>query len=386
MDAFDIGIIGAGVHGASAAFHLAPRGRSVVVFERDTPAGGPTGRSSAVCRAVYTNVFLAGVARDSIAMMATFPEHTNGRESGYRRTGLFFLHPPEDVAQVREVAEGLVQMGIAVEVFDPGGLAERFPRFDLDGIGAGAWEPDGGYADPASTTIGLLERAAELGVEPRLRLGNVRIEARPGGGAAVITEDGRRTECARLLIAAGPWSASLASQVGVELPLTVERHVVAAIAWGRVAPVPFGFADLPGGYYCRPEGEHLMIMGSLHPAARADPDHFSPEVTDEESLHLIQPLVRRIPSLAEAEPRRGWASLYDVSPDWQPVIGEIADGIVVDAGTSGHGFKVAPALGKHVADLVAGDPVDPGLAQFHPSRFDEGRLLAAGYRTARILG
>src|SRR5438552_14813469 len=322
MDAFDIGIIGACVHGASAAYHLAPRGRSVVVFERDTPAGGPTGRSSAVCRAFYTNAFLAGVARDSIAMMANFPAHTNGRESGYRRTGLYFLHPEEDIEQIREVATGLRGIGIEVDVFDRSQLARRFPRFDLEGIEAGAWEADGGYADPASTTIGLLERAAELGVEPRLRSGPVRIDARRGGGAVVITGDGRRTECARLLIAAGPWSASLASQVGVDLPLTVERHLVAAIAWGRVEPVPFGFADLPGGFYCRPEGEHLMIMGSLHPASRADPDHFSQDVTDDESLHLIQPLVRRIPSLAEAEPRRGWASLYDVSPDWQPVIGE----------------------------------------------------------------
>ena len=284
------------------------------------------------------------------------------------------------------MAAGLRRIGIEVDVFDRSQLAGRFPRFDLGGIAAGAWEADGGYADPASTTIGLLERAVELGVEPRMRAGDVRIEARPGGGAVVITEDGRRTECARLLIAAGPWSASLASQVGVDLPLTVERHLVAAIAWGRVEPVSFGFADLPGGYYCRPEGEHLMIMGSLHSAARADPYHFSQEVTDDESLHLVQPLVRRIPSLADAEPRRGWASLYDVSPDWQPVIGEIADGIVVDAGTSGHGFKLAPALGKHVADLVAGDPVDPGLEQFHPSRFDAGRPLAAGYRSARILG
>ncbi len=386
METFDIGIIGAGVHGASAAYHLAPRGGSVVVFERDTPAGGPTGRSSAVCRAFYTNSFLAGVARDSIAMMANFPEHTNGRDSGYRRTGLFFLHPVEDAARIQEVADRLRGMGIAIDVLDADGLADRFPRFDLEGIGAGAWEPESGYADPASTTLGLLERAIELGVEPRMRVGRVRIEARKGGGAVVHTGDGRRTDCARLLIAAGPWSASLASQVGADLPLTAERHLVAVIAWGRAEPVPFGFADVPGGYYCRPEGEHLMIMGSLHAAARADPDHFSPEATDEESLQLTRPLVRRIPTLVDAEPRRGWAGLYDVSPDWQPVIGEIADGIIVDAGTSGHGFKLAPALGKHVADLVAGDPVDPGLAQFDPSRFDEGRLLAAGYRTARILG
>jgi glycine/D-amino acid oxidase-like deaminating enzyme len=67
------------------------------------------------------------------------------------------------------------------------------------------------------------------------------------------------------------------------------------------------------------------------------------------------------------------------------VIGEIAEGVFVDAGTSGHGFKLAPALGKRVADLVLGTP-DPGIAQFHPRRFKAGDLLSAGYRESRILG
>jgi sarcosine oxidase, subunit beta len=64
----------------------------------------------------------------------------------------------------------------------------------------------------------------------------------------------------------------------------------------------------------------------------------------------------------------------------------VAPGIFVDAGTSGHGFKLAPALGGHVAALVAGDEVDPGIVEFHPSRFDEGRDVSAGWGEARILG
>ena len=82
----------------------------------------------------------------------------------------------------------------------------------------------------------------------------------------------------------------------------------------------------------------------------------------------------------------GWASLYDVSPDWQPVIGAIAPGIFVDAGTSGHGFKLAPALGAHVADLVMGRRVDPGLEAFSPARFETGHGLDAGFGEVRILG
>jgi len=94
----------------------------------------------------------------------------------------------------------------------------------------------------------------------------------------------------------------------------------------------------------------------------------------------------RFPGLHAALTSGGWASLYDVSPDWQPVIGEIAPGIFVDAGTSGHGFKVAPMLAKHIADLIVGKVVDPALEDFDPFRFERGRPLAAGYRENRILG
>ena len=84
----DVAVIGAGIHGASAAYHLAKAGAQVTVIERLTPAGGPTGLSSGVCRAYYTNPFLAEAARDSIRMMADFAEIGQGHDSGYRRTGL----------------------------------------------------------------------------------------------------------------------------------------------------------------------------------------------------------------------------------------------------------------------------------------------------------
>ena len=102
---------------------------------------------------------------------------------------------------------------------------------------------------------------------------------------------------------------------------------------------------------------------------------------------MAERAIRRVPRLEASEPRGGWASLYDVSPDWQPVIGQVAPNVFVDAGTSGHGFKLAPALGRHVADLVMGSPdTDPELAGFDPFRFERGSELAAGYRDARILG
>ena len=128
-----------------------------------------------------------------------------------------------------------------------------------------------------------------------------------------------------------------------------------------------------------------VILRWLKENYKAEIIAFCADIGQEEELALENAVARRYPLMHDAQPRGGWASLYDVSPDWQPVIGEIADGVFVDAGTSGHGFKLAPALGRHVADLVLGRP-DPRIAQFDPRRFENGELLSAGYRDARILG
>jgi glycine/D-amino acid oxidase-like deaminating enzyme len=381
---FEVGIVGGGIHGASAAYHLGSRGVRTVVFERGAPASGPTGLSSGICRAYYTNVFLASVARDGIRMIERFQELT-GTDAAFRRTGMLFMHPPEDAAAMRASAERLNGLGIETEVLTPGEIAERFPPFDLEGVGVGGYEVHAGYADPHATTEGLFRRAVELGVEARLGSTVGRVEADPRGGGALVASDGERTSCERILIAAGPWTRPLARQVGVDLPLTVERHIVATFGWGSSEPMP-AHTDLIGGYYFRPEGDDLYIVGSVHPAERADPDDYPSEITPDEIEGLARLVVRRVPQLERSEARGGWASLYDVSPDWQPVIGEIAPGIFVDAGSSGHGFKIAPALGKHVADLVMGEEVDPGLAAFDPFRFERGTKLEAGYREARILG
>ena len=131
MNGFDVAVIGAGVHGASAAFHLSTRGIRTVVIEKTAPAGGPTGRSSAICRAYYTNPFLAAVARDSIAMFRDFETHT-GRDSGFKETGLLVLHPPEDEAPVREVVPRLSEQGIPTDLLTPDQVLETWPMFDLD--------------------------------------------------------------------------------------------------------------------------------------------------------------------------------------------------------------------------------------------------------------
>ena len=171
-----------------------------------------------------------------------------------------------------------------------------------------------------------------------------------------------------------------------DIPLTVERHYVATIRWAHAREMQYGHGDIVGGYYCKPEGEELYCLGPLTPEPEVDPDEPLRGIAIEESDALARLATRRVPRLKEAESTGGWASLYDVSPDWMPVIGEIAPGVFVDAGTSGHGFKLGPALGRDVAALLTGREVDKGIREFAPERFSAGRPLVAGYGTAKILG
>ncbi|MBB4919632.1 NAD(P)/FAD-dependent oxidoreductase [Streptosporangium saharense] len=377
---YDVGIVGAGVHGVSAAFHLARRGVSTVVFDRSTPASGPTGRSGGICRAYYTDPFLAEVAHEGIAFLADFGERTGGGQSGFRRTGAFYLHGPDDVQAARETA---ARLGPGAETLGP----EALPQLETEGVAVAVWEPGAGYADPFATTLGLAEAARGHGAEFLLDRPVVAIEE-GARGVTVTTADGSTHHLGTLLVAAGPWTAPLLRPLGVDLPLTVERHVVAILEHDpadAAGLVPYVLIDVAGGYYSTPQPRTQYLVGGVVPASPADPDDFERTVTPEETVRLATVSARRSPARRRAVPVGGWASLYDVSPDWQPVTGRVTEHVLVDAGTSGHGFKLAPAWGEHVARLVLGE-ADPRLAAFAPSRFEGGGELAAGFGAARILG
>ena len=384
METAEVGIIGAGIHGVSAAFHLVSGGVKVRLFERGAPASGPTGRSSAICRGFYTNEFLAAVAHESIEMFHSFHAITGG-DAGFHQTGILFLHPLADEELLRRSVQSMRRIGTSIRVYDRDALSSEFGGFALEGIAFGAWEERAGYADPVGTTSSLFRAAVAQGMRPSLYTEVNRLEPRARGGAIVVTGGGERVECERLLIAAGPWTKPLVEDVGTILPLAVERHIVATLGWGAAPRLGFGHADLVNGYYMKPEGEQLFILGPLHAAPQVDPDEFDERISESEVAQLAAAVTRRVPALGASDARGGWASLYDVSPDWQPVIGEVADGVFVDAGTSGHGFKLGLALGRFVAGMVLGDP-DPRLEQFHPRRFQLGTPLSGGYGAARILG
>jgi len=180
--------------------------------------------------------------------------------------------------------------------------------------------------------------------------------------------------------AAGLWSAAVAALGGVALPIVVGRHPVFVIerdpAFGPPHPV---YLDLAGGAYARPETGGLTLTGSLvddetrHPM---DPETLGAEVGLDEAAPVLERVGRALPRLAQARWRGGWAGAFDITPDWMPILDESPlEGFYQAAGMSGHGFKLAPAVGETMAALITGvePPVSPA-----PFRLDRFSHVGAG--------
>ena len=139
------------------------------------------------------------------------------------------------------------------------------------------------------------------------------------------------------------------------------------------------------GFYLRPETGRLTLAGSLEvseSAHKVDPDQYDETVDMDFTIDMAERTERRVPAMGEAEIRKGWAGLYDVTPDWHPIIGRMPgiEGFICAFGWSGSGFKMAPVTGEMLADLATGEhqcPIDPHIFRFE--RFAEGDLVRGRY-------
>ncbi|MCC6223102.1 MAG: FAD-binding oxidoreductase [Thermoleophilia bacterium] len=379
----DVIVVGAGIAGAAAAFHLAERCVDVTLLERSTPASGPSGRSGALSHAFYFMPELSQLARNGTNFLRAMPERT-GHPSDFREVGLLWGFGEALVEDVGRTVERVRAEGTPLELLTPAELLDRAPGFTADGLAVALWEPSAGYPDPATATTGIVAAARERGATVRLNTPIARLARNGSRVTGVETLGGELVEAGTVVLATGPWTGPLLAAIGVSLPLTMERHSIMALdVPDRAREVlPFTWCDDTLVHYARPDGEHRVLIGSWagggtgyrHPdvprAEVTNPDVYQQTVSDREAAWILDLMLPRLPALADLPFGRGWACVYDMSPDDLPVIGSVGgvDGLVVVAGSSGHGFKLGPAVGEEVARLVATGEA-PLLAPFTPDRF-----------------
>jgi sarcosine oxidase, subunit beta len=371
----DVIIIGAGVIGAATAFQLSLLGAGdVLVVDRATAGSGMSCRSSALVRMHYTFPPEVELAVRSDAMFAAWPELT-GRPSCIRRTGFARIVAPGEESALRANLAMQRALGARAEAIDAAALKELAPGFRVDDISCAGWEPDGGYGDGAIVAGDLLAAARERGVRYRPNT-VVRSLLSDGDRVTGISTGGGQEHAGTVILAAGVWSPALARTAGVCLPIENELHRVAVLAHPPADGAPFACIDSVTQTYFRPEaGGTRTLVGAFTGPRGADPDRTPETASAEDLVPQVQAASHRVPALAEAGIARGVTGVYDMTPDFRPLLGRVPglDGLIVAAGFSGMGFKISPAVGESLAGLIAGPP--PGsvdLAPFRPSRFDEG--------------
>lgn len=373
----DLLILGGGVHGASLAFHLASRGLKPAVLEKRFLAAGATGRSSGLVRMHYDLEIEARLAHLSFGWFTDWSARVGGG-CGFTRTGFLQLVSPDQVEALKANVAAQQRLGIRTELVDPREITRFAPDMLTDDIELAAYEPDSGYADPASTTASLMNAAKALGAtfHPECRVTAIHT----AGGAVTGVSTTQGDFFAPIIVnAAGPWAGELCALAGVDLPLSTWRHDTMIVQRPPSMQEPHPTViDFPNSMYFRPEGHGLTLVG----LEDGNPLGDSPEGNTDRARAgfvetAIERICKRLPGMEAAHLHSAHGGYDGITPDQHPALGPIGpDGFWLDSGFSGTGFKIAPAVGLCMAEwILDGAPTSADITVFTPARFAEGRHI-----------
>ena len=322
------------------------------------------------------------MARDSVKVWQHF-DHQIGGDAGFVQSGVVFAVGPNDSESIRKTVAMHQRIGIDAHIISPSDMKALDPRISTDGLACAAYEPGGGYADPALAAASYAEAAQQLGVDVmrKTTVTGLRVENEKIAGVTTSAGD---ISSPVVINVAGVWGGQIAAMAGANIPIKASRHPVVLVrrptSWRNPTPV---WADLLTGWYFKPERNTGMMVGSLADTSDdVDPDNHATTPTFAEIEEYSGGALTRFPILEEGAAQGGWAGLYDVTPDWQPVIDRIphVEGFFCVVGMSGHGFKIAPAIGQAVAELVLdGACKTYDLSLFRYSRFAEHQSSRGAY-------
>ncbi|HZE27700.1 MAG TPA: FAD-binding oxidoreductase [Terriglobales bacterium] len=378
----DFVILGAGVMGASIAFHLAQRraGR-VLVIDKDHVGRGGSGRSSALIRMHYSFPAEVQLALVSLRMFERWGELV-GEATLFQKTGFVRIVHPHEMERLKRNVDMQQKLGVNVSLVSRQDLRKLEPDWVVDEVELAAYEPDSGYGDGAGVASDFLARARDLGAGylPRTQATAFQVE---GGQVGGVATDQGNIDAPVVIAATGPWTRPLLQKIGYDLPVESEYHQVAIL---KNAP------DMEGGgcacidsgtqTYFRPDAHDKFLVGDFYGKRPVDPNDFPQRASDESLEDVIERACRRVPKLENAEVLRGVTGVYDMTPDSRPLLGEIPGvaGLHVCAGFSGMGFKISPAIGLVMSELILdGVAKTVDISAFRPSRFVEGKPIKAEF-------
>ncbi len=382
----DVVVVGAGIMGLSIAYHLAELGvRNVTVVDRSYLCGGASGRNGGGVRAQWSSEANVRLMQDSIRMCRDFAS-LHKINVWFRQGGYLFVARTSAIRQQLEKSVKLQNdCGLPTRMLSPAEAQRIVPELDVSGIEAASYNPDDGVVFPWPFVWGYAQAASKLGVEvvtwhdvvgfdtqgPRITGVRVR-KSGPTGETLDVPTAVIRTR--KVVNAAGAWSPEVARLLGVELPNKPHRHEICSTEPLKPWLKPL-VADLSDGLYFSQSTRGEIVGGIGNEYVAPGLDH--------ESSHAFmgkyaRSLVRSVPLLGSVKVLRQWAGCYDLTPDANPVVGPV-DGVesfFQASGFMGHGFMMAPVVGKLLAQVIAQDASVPLFDRWNLRRFKEGKLLS----------
>jgi len=370
----EIAIIGGGVIGLSIAYHLAKQGvTDVVVIERGYLAEGASGRNGGGVRQQWSTEINIRLMQESVELCRRFAVDL-GVNVWFRQGGYLFLaRTAKEVARLEKNIGIQNRCGVDTRMLDPREAGKIVPELDLTGIVGAAYNPTDGILFPWPFLWGYARQAAAHGVKIYTQTAVTGLEVDRAGGFTVHSTRGD-LHARRVINACGAWSPELAKLVGVDVPTWPIRHEICSSEPLKPFLRPM-VSELSSGLYCSQSMRGEIVGGVTIPGHAGGP---GATINNRSTLEFLATYARRLlrlmPILGDIKILRQWAGPYDQSPDGNPIVGA-APGhpdFFLACGFVGHGFMMAPIVGKLYAEWLAGGDRHEIFERYTLGRFTDG--------------
>jgi glycine/D-amino acid oxidase-like deaminating enzyme len=386
----DIAIVGAGVMGLAIAYNLAsdrrgPGGRRIVVVDGHYLAWGASGRNGGGVRQQWSTEMNVRLMQESMDICAHFAKRMR-INVWMRRGGYLFLARTQPAARRLERNVAVQnRCGLPTQMIAPEEARALVPELDTEKTVAACYNPSDGIVFPWPFLWGYAHAAAKLGVEIHTSTPVTAIDPRAGGGFRISTPAGAFT-AERIVCAAGAWSPEVARLVGASLPNRPQRHEILSTEPLKPFLKPMVTVAETGLYVSQ------SLRGELVGGISMPPEDDGGEVRLGSRLSftttMARALVELMPRLGHVKVVRQWAGPYDISPDGDPIVGELpgVPGFHVVCGFRGHGFMMAPVVARHFAAHLRGSAPHEFLSAWRADRFAAGAPPRSGGREEMFIG
>ena len=371
----DIVIIGGGVMGASAAYHLAQRGvKNIVLLEKEEFFGtGATGRCAGGVRYQFSTDINVRLSIASLPMIENFKDEI-GQDVNYRQCGYLLIATNEmDAAAFQRNVEMQNSLGVQTRLLRGEEIRARLPLMNFDDAICGTFNQKDGIVDPNGVVSGYISAAQKLGV--MAFTGTEVTGIRTGGNQVEGVETSQGViETRMVLDAAGPWSGLIGRMAGIHIPIVPLRRQMFTTNPLKEIPEDFPFViDFAQSLYFHREGEGLLVGMSN----QNEKPGFDQNVNEEFEFVNLEAAIERLPLLERASRASHWAGLYEVTPDAHPIFGGCRlQGFTICTGFSGHGFMHGPVAGQLMTEYILdGKFSTVDVSMLDLARFEEGRLI-----------